>query len=594
MARTKKERVKISKDTYNKGIQIFRYLLPYKWVFSVGFLLLALSSIVFMVFPIASGEFVNIAIGESTYDLDLDTLGLGLIIILVIQSLFSFFRVRIFAYVSENAMADVKKDLFSKLVSLPITFFDENKVGELVSRTTEDVNQIQSAISITLAEFLRQIIVLVVGISYIAITNGRLTFLMLATLPVVIVVAIFWGKKIKKLSKNRQEELANSNVVLEESLRNISIVKSFTNEWMEIQRFSKSLRNFVHQSLRLASNRGLFIAFIIAIVFGVIFYVIYAGAKMVEAGEMPAGDLVSFIAVTGIIGASIGSLGDFYTNLLKAIGASERVLDLIGLDAEAPIKDNSTQADININGAVAFNDVAFEYPTRSDVPVLRGVNFDVAPGSTVAFVGQSGAGKSTIIQLLMKLYDIKAGSITLDGKNINEYDLQQLRSQMAVVPQEVLLFGGSIRENIAYANPAASEEAILAAAKKANALEFIEKFPEGLETLVGDRGVKLSGGQRQRIAIARAILKDPKILILDEATSSLDAESERLVQEALDTLMEGRTSIVIAHRLATIKNVDNIYVLDNGKIIESGTHSELAQKENGAYNNLAKLQFESV
>lgn len=311
---------------------------------------------------------------------------------------------------------------------------------------------------------------------------------------------------------------------------------------------------------------------------------------MVQAGTMEAGDLFSFIIYTGILGGAIASFGNLYTSIASAVGATERIQAILEEDSEIDIEDGKMNA-APLSGNISYNNVHFSYPTRKDIEVLKGIDIHVNAGQKIALVGQSGSGKSTIVQLLLKFYNLDSGNIKIADEDIRNINTTRLRKSIGIVPQEVMLFGGTIRENILYGNPNATEEELRNAAEKSNSLEFIDNFPEGLDTVVGERGIKLSGGQRQRIAIARAILKDPSILILDEATSSLDAESERIVQEALDELMKGRTSIIIAHRLATIREVDKIYVLDSGNIIESGTHNELIQNPDGAYNNLAKLQF---
>jgi len=314
---------------------------------------------------------------------------------------------------------------------------------------------------------------------------------------------------------------------------------------------------------------------------------------MVQAGTMEAGDLFTFIIYTGIIGGAIASFGSLYTQITGALGATERILEILDSDSELKV-DSYKGTELKIKGDVDYVDVSFAYPTRKDIQVLKNINLNIKAGQKIALVGQSGGGKSTIVQLLMHFYKTSGGQILVDGKDISQYDLASFRRNIGIVPQEVILFGGTIRENIAYGKPGADESEIIAAARSSNSWEFISSFPDGLDTVVGERGIKLSGGQRQRIAIARALLKDPRILILDEATSSLDAESERLVQEALDKLMQGRTSIIIAHRLATIKEVDRIYVLEDGKIVESGTHEQLITQPEGVYSSLAKLQFDPV
>lgn len=588
--KNKEERPKISKEGYQKAKQLLKYLAPYKWSFFIGLLFLFLGSGVFMIFPVAAGELINIAIGKSTYGWTLSDLGVILLIVLIVQGVSSYLRVLLFANVSEKGMADIRKHLYQKLVSQPIFFFEQNRVGELTSRSTADVQQLQDAISITLAELIRQILMLVGGIVILAFTSLKLSLTMLATFPVVIVFAIIFGRYIRKYAKKRQDYLAETSVILEETLQAISIVKAFTNEWYERLRYGKSVDKVVDISLKYARVRGLFIVFIITVLFGAMFFVLWSGARMVESGAIRPGDLVTFITITAIVGGALASLGDFYTQMLRAVGASERIMTILDNESEVDMTKEITP--LELDGNISFKNVHFNYPSRPDIEILKGLNLHIDAGQKIALVGASGAGKSTIVQLLLRFYELNKGSILVDNKSLVDYNITQLRQNIAIVPQEVILFGGSIRENIAYGRHNATEEELIAAAKKANAWEFIDGFPEGLETLVGERGIKLSGGQRQRIAIARAILKDPAILLLDEATSALDAESEKLVQDALNNLMEGRTAIIIAHRLATVREVDCIYVLEDGQIIEQGSHQELMLHQEGKYNQLAKLQFE--
>ncbi len=557
-------------------------------------LLLSASSLVTMVIPGAAGEMANLANGNPKFDLTLNQFGLFFVVLLVVQGLFSYLRTILFAQVSERGMADVRKALYARLITQDVPFFEKRRVGELTSRITADVEQLQNAFSITLAEFFRQIVILVSGVIIIAWLTPKLSLIMLLTFPVVVVIALIFGRYIRRISKRRQDELASTNIIVEETMQSFTVVKAFTNELFEILRYGKSVDRVVDISLRFARLRGLFFIFIITILFGAIMFILWQGARLVQQGDMQVGDLFSFILYTGIIGAAIGGLGNLYTALTGAMGATERIQEILDQDSElVPTLEPLDPAD-RFQGNLVFRDVRFTYPTRPDVEVLKGINLNIPAGKKVALVGASGAGKSTIMQLLLQFFHCDSGSIEVDGKNIYDYDLVRYRQNLGIVPQEVLLFGGSIRENILYGKPGAGDEEVIDAAIQANAWDFIDKFPEGLDTLVGERGVKLSGGQRQRIAIARAILKDPSILLLDEATSSLDAESERMVQEALAKLMEGRTSIIIAHRLATIRDVDRIYVLDHGKIIEEGTHEELSLKKNGAYNSLARLQFEAI
>ncbi|AFC25913.1 ABC transporter ATP-binding protein [Saprospira grandis] len=590
-----KGRKKLKKDGLKRAFKLLAYIKPYRFAFGLSLILLMLGSSVFLVFPWAAGELLAIADPdrEAAYGLTFNSIGWLLLALLLSQASFSYIRTLLITYVSEKSMADIRKDLYSQLIRQPIHFFEQRRVGELSSRATTDVQQLQDAISITLAEFIRQLIILIGGLSFIAVIAPKLTLIMLGTFPVVIIIAMVFGRYIRKLSKNRQDELAATNVILDETLSAIAVVKAFTSEWFERKRYGRSVDNVVQISLRFARVRGLFIAFIIAVLFGAIFFILWIGASMIDEAD-PNGfhsdDFVQFITYTALLGGSLFSLGNFYEQLVRAVGASERILDILEQDTE--IAAEAPEGELRLQGNIRFEQLAFSYPSRPDIQVLKNINFELAAGEKVALVGSSGAGKSTIVQLLLRYYQQQQGKILIDGQDISGYNLSQLRQNMAIVPQEVMMFGGTIRENIAYGKLNASEEELIEAAQKANAWEFIQQFPEGLDTIVGERGITLSGGQRQRIAIARAILKDPKILLLDEATSALDAESERLVQDALNTLMQGRSSIIIAHRLATIREVDRIYVLEHGEIIEQGNHQELSQKEDGVYQQLAKLQFE--
>lgn len=582
---------KLTKEDFKDALKIFKYVKPYKWYLVGAFIMLGLSSLVTMIFPYLAGVLTDIANGSTKYDFDLNDLGIALIVILLVQSVISFSQVWFNAVVSEKSMADLRMALYEKMIGLPIFFYEENRVGELMSRISSDVAKLQSVFSFTLLNFFRQVLILIIGITMLLILTPQLSLVMLGTFPFVVVGALFFGRYLRKLSKNRQKELANTNIVVEESLHNIKSVKGFTNEEFESSRYNSKIKSLVGISLSLARVRGGFSSFIVLLIFGALFFVLWMGANYVAdpSKNMEIGDLVTFIAYTGFIGGAIAGLGNFYSEIVSAIGGTERIREILSLDSELDIHSTKT---MDIKGDIDYNDVHFSYPTRKDFPILKGISFKVEAGSKTALVGQSGSGKSTIVQLLMRFYTLEEGDIKVDGKNIAESDFMAFRKNVAIVPQEILLFGGTLMENIKYGNPHASEEEVMEAAKKANCYDFIMKFPDQFETAVGERGVKLSGGQKQRVAIARAILKDPKILILDEATSALDTESERLVQEALENLMENRTSIIIAHRLSTIKNVDNIIVIEDGQIMEQGTHEELFNKEKGIYASLAQLQFE--
>jgi ABC-type multidrug transport system fused ATPase/permease subunit len=581
---------KLSKESVKKTLKIFRFILPYRTTFLVGILFLVLSLSTNILFPKLIGEIVAVIEGKSSYSIN--QVVLVLIGILILQSLFSFGRIYFFSIVSEKSMADIRRTVYSKIVSLPVSFFEQRRVGELMSRITADVQALQDVLAFTLAELFRSLATVVVGIIIICFISWKLTIFMLATFPGAIVVAMIFGRYIRKLSKVAQDELASANIIVEETLHSINVVKAFTNESLEVDRYGKALSKVIAAALKAGRFRGGFVSFIIFALFGGIVGVVWYGASLVQGGEMPFSELMTFIFYTMFIGGSIGGLGDMYAQIQKTLGASERLLEILDEKSEVEIKPIAPL--VPIYGNISFENVQFSYPTRPDMAVLRDISLNVSAGRKIALVGYSGAGKSTIVQLLMRYYQPQRGRILVDGKDIQTFDITGYRQNIAVVPQEVMLFGGTIRENIAYGKPNATEQEIREAARKANALEFILSFPEQMETIVGERGIKLSGGQRQRIAIARAILKDPKILILDEATSSLDAESEKLVQEALDGLMENRTTIIIAHRLATVRNVDCIYVIKDGVILETGTHEELVLNENGLYAGLIKLQFETV
>ena len=581
----------LSKNAYRQARRLLSFLAPYRWSFFGGLVFLFLGSAVFMILPVAAGELLNIATGTSAYGLNLRDLGWILLVVLLVQGFSSYLRVWLFTQVSEKGMADLRKALYVRLLHQPQTFFEQNRVGELVSRSTADIGQLQDVLSITLAEFIRQVILLLGGLVVLVWKGWELALLMLSIFPVVIIVALVFGRYIRRLSKERQAELAHTTTILDETLQGITVVKTFTGEWLERKRYQEAMDKVVDLSLRFALVRGLFIVFIITVLFGAMFFVLWWGAGMVQEGRMRSGDLVTFITLTAVVGGALASLGDFYTQMLKAVGASERLMELLDQDLEMqPLTAPPPALTQSLEGQLSIKDLHFAYPSRPDLPVFQGLELEVKAGQTLALVGASGGGKSTLLSLLLRLHKHQQGQILLDGQGIETYDLTFLRQNMALVPQDVMLFAGSIRDNIAYGRPSASEAELIEAAKQANAWSFISQFSDGLDTWVGERGVKLSGGQRQRIAIARAILKNPPILLLDEATSALDAESEKVVQEALERLMKGRTSLIVAHRLSTIKQADVICVLDQGQIVERGSHQELLQKEGGLYRQLASLQ----
>ncbi len=586
-----KDAVKVSKQGLSKAIKIFQFVIPYKWTFIVGMAFLLLSNLTTLSFPLLIGEMTKVIEGKSEYKINDVTL--FFFAVLIVQAILSFFRIYTFAQVSEKAMRDVRQTLYAKIITLPIFHFEKRRVGELMSRITSDITQLQDVLSITLAEFFRQVFTLVGGVALITYISWKLTLFMLATFPVLVISAIVFGKFIRKISKKAQDELANTNIIVEETLTSIQAVKAFTNEKYEVDRYTTSLNKVLGEALKAATLRGGFVSFIIFALFGGIVGVVWYGASLVANGDLILADLLTFIFYTAFIGGSVGGLGDIYAQLQKTIGASDRILEILGDPSEIDLTRDSSASAVSF-GQIKVQDLEFSYPSRPSVQIIKGINFTIEPGQKVAIVGTSGTGKSTLAQLFMRFYEPNAGSISLGDRSIADIDITEWRKMVALVPQEVLLFGGTIRENIAYGKPGATQEEIESAAELAYAKEFVESFPEKWDTMVGERGVKLSGGQRQRIAIARAILKNPKFLLLDEATSALDSESEKWVQSALEELMKNRTSLIIAHRLSTIRSADLIIVMEEGKIVESGSHEELMKKKSGIYQNMVKLQTEHL
>lgn len=581
----KSPKKKLTKASIKKALRLFKYVKPYAGTFSIGLIFLFLSSAASMVFPYLTGQLVDAA---NTQFIDkINEVALLLLGIFFLNAIFSFFRIYLFAIVTQKTLASLRQATYDQLIRLKMIFFSERRIGELSSRISSDISLLQETLTTTIAEFLRQIIIIAIGVTLLTYISTKLTLLMLALVPIVVVVAVLFGKKIRKLSKDAQDAVAESNVIVEETLQGIATVKAFVNEQFEFLRYKKKTDEVIGVSLKGALWRGAFASFIIFCLFGSIVAVIWYGVILVQDNQLTIGDLFTFILYSVFVGASLGGIADLYSQLQKAIGATENLMEIL----EEEIEDQNDSKNAVSLGKLRFENVGFAYPNRADIQVLEDLSFEIKAGQQVALVGPSGAGKSTITSLILKFYETQKGNIFIDDAPISSFSLKSLRSSMAIVPQDVVLFGGSIYDNILYGNPSASIEEVEIAARKANANEFISSFPEGYNTIVGERGVQLSGGQRQRIAIARAILKDPKILILDEATSSLDSQSEKAVQEALEELMKGRTSLVIAHRLSTIQKADHILVLKNGNLEESGTHEELIQKANGLYRDLQTLQM---
>lgn len=584
-------------ENFYKALRIFRYVKNSdRWLFVIGTIFLALTAAAAIIFPKLLGDLVD---GAFVFDKSqiqrapsaekLQQTAIYFIYLFAAQAVFSFFRIWIYVRVTENMTFGIRKALFGSVIMQKMEFFNANRSGDLLSRFSSDVAQIQDTFTTNIAMFLRQMLIICGGVILLFFTSSKLALMMLGTVPIVVIISLFFGKYIRKISRQVQDYSAGNNVIVEESISGIANVKSFTNETYEITRFGKSAETLRKESIFRGLLRGAFSSFIIICLFGSIVFLIFQGLSMVRTGEMPIGELFEFMLLTAFVGGSIGGIAEQFVQIQKTIGAVERVLDII----DEPVEPLNSKIGIRkLSGDVRFQNVTFSYPSRPGFEVLKGVTFEVKTGQSLAIVGPSGAGKSTIVSLMYRFYEPTGGVIELGSKNISQMDLFTLRHSMALVPQEIILFGGSIRENILYGNPEASSDQIEEAAKRANAHDFILGFPDGYETVVGDRGIRLSGGQRQRVAIARAILKNPNFLMLDEATSSLDSESEILVQQALEELMKGRTSIIIAHRLSTIRNCDKIAVLKHGQIAENGTHEELMRKTDGIYRRMVEQQRE--
>jgi ABC transporter fused permease/ATP-binding protein len=588
-------KARLDRESVRQAIELFRYVRPYLGRFSAAMISLFTGSLLTLAFPYLAGNIVDAAAhaGPGGGVTGVNRTAILLMAILVVQASLAFFHSYSFALVGQRSLVDLRRDTYARLISLPMSFFAQRRVGELASRLSADLIQIEDTLIAILPQFLRQTTLLLGGVALIAATSLKLTAIMLVSLPVLTVVAVVFGRKTRKFSREAQDRLADTATIIEETLQGIVNVKAFSNESYELQRYHAGLGNFLQATLRGARLRAAFISFILFSLFGSIVLVLWSGARLLQSGEISFGDLTRFILYTTFVAGAMGQFAELYSQLQKAIGATQRVRELLRETGEVQAHLGPVPASNlpRLRGEVRFEHVHFSYPSRVGVEVLHDVGFAACSGQRIALVGPSGAGKSTIISLLLRLYDPTEGCVLIDGRDAREYQLHELRGQMSIVPQEVLLFGGTIAENIAYGKPNATQREIEDAARKANAHGFVESFPERYATLVGDRGIKLSGGQRQRVAIARAILKDPAILILDEATSSLDSESERLIQEALETLMQGRTSFIIAHRLATVRHADHIIVIDGGRVVESGTHDELCRIDGGVYQKLASMQF---
>ncbi len=579
---------RLSRDSLHNYRRLLAYVRPYRRLMTFSIVMLVVSTLLGLVLPLVVQNLVDVVLIDKNLT-RLNQLAIGLFVIFIVQALFSFAHRLSLAFVGEKVIAEIRIKVYSHLQTLSLTYFANHRTGEVVSRLTNDVSMLQNAVTDNLVALLRQAITLIGAAVLLFWLNWRLTLIILTGIPIISLTMVLLGRQIRKAAKAVQDALAEAANVVEETVSGIRIVKSFAREPHEIGRFTGRVNETFEAAMQRAKIGAVLGPIIGFMAFASITATLWFGSFEVIEGRLSAGGLVAYLVYTMMVAAPIASLAGLYAQFQSALGATERLFELLDTPPDIADADGATTLPV-VSGRVVFEQVDFDYTTA--VPILKQVSFEAEAGQVIALVGPSGAGKSTLVNLIPRFYDVADGRILIDNCDVREITVKSLRQQIGIVPQETILFSDTVLENIRYGDLAATQAEIEAAAQAANAHDFIlNDLPEGYQTMVGERGVKLSGGQRQRVAIARAILKNPRILILDEATSSLDSESESLVQEALERLMNGRTSFVIAHRLSTVINADWILVLEQGRVVEQGTHSSLLQNADGLYYRLHQMQF---